>query len=211
MTLRALRIAAIVGTVLAPALLASAPVAAQLGQSDGYKFLEAIREAGKDQSKGSEITELLNKPGSTIVNTQDYSSRETALHIVAKRNDVLYTRFLLQKGANPNLRDARGNTPLLAAITSGADAVVSYLIKGKTNVNLANQAGETPLIRAVQLRNINIVRDLLAAGANPDQVDTIAGRSARDYALEDKRFPAIAALFADIPKRDRRATVGPSL
>ncbi|MBA4049134.1 MAG: hypothetical protein C0476_11400 [Sphingomonas sp.] len=182
----------------------------QLGQSEGYKFLEAIRESEKDKTKGPEITEILNKPGTTVVNTQDYSTRETALHIVAKRNDALYTRFLLQKGANPNLRDAKGNTPLMLAVTQGADSVIPDLIKGRTNLNLANQAGETPLIRAVQLRNLNAVRELLAASANPDQVDNIAGRSARDYALEDKRFPAMAALFADIPRRDRRTSIGPN-
>lgn len=206
MTLRSFRIAAMIGAVLA-----ATPAMAQLGQSDSYKFLEAIRDAKSDPTKGAEITEFLNKPGTTIVNTQDYSTRETALHIVAKRNDVLYTRFLLQKGADPNLRDLRGNTPLLAAVSAGADSVISYLIKGRANVNLANKAGETPLIRAVQLRNINVTRDLLAAGADPDQVDNIAGRSARDYATEDKRFPAIAEVFADIPKRDRRGNVGPSL
>lgn len=183
---------------------------AQLGQSEGFKFLEAIRESAKDKTKGAEITEILNKPGTTVINTQDYSTRETALHIVARRNDALYTRFLLQKGANPNLRDVKGNTPLMLAVTQGADSVIADLIKGRTNLNLANQAGETPLIRAVQLRNLNAVRDLLAGGANPDQVDNIAGRSARDYALEDKRFPAMAALFADIPRRDRRATIGPN-
>jgi len=206
MTLRNIRIA-----VAAAALLAVAPAMAQLGQSESYKFLEAIRDAKSDPSKGAEITEFLNKPGTTIVNTQDYTTRETALHIVAKRNDVLYTRFLLQKGADPNLRDVRGNTPLLAAVSAGADSVISYLIKGRANVNLANKAGETPLIRAVQLRNVNVTRDLLAAGADPDQVDNIAGRSARDYASEDKRFPALAELFTSIPKRDRRTTAGPSL
>ena len=211
MTFRAFRAAAAIGAFSLGLAMPVAPAPAQLGQSEGYKFLEAIRESEKDRTKGAEITEALNKPGTTVVNTQDYSTRETALHIVAKRNDALYTRFLLQKGANPNLRDAKGNTPLLAAITLGADSVIADLIKGRTNLNLANQAGETPLIRAVQLRNLNAVRDLLAAGANPDQVDNIAGRSARDYALEDKRFPALAALFADIPRRDRRSNIGPNL
>jgi ankyrin repeat protein len=206
MNFRAFCTAAILGVVLT-----ASPAAAQLGQSDGYKFLEAIRNAQTDSDAPTTITEYLNKPGSTIVNTQDYSTRESALHIVAKRNDVLYTRFLLQKGANPNLVDARGNTPLMAAVSAGADSVISYLIKGKSDVNRANKAGETPLIRAIQLRNLAVARDLLDAGANPDQVDNIAGRSARDYALEDKRNPELAQLFANIPKRDRRASVGPTL
>lgn len=191
-------------SIMLAALVAASPAAAQIGQSDGYKFLEAIRDANGDDAQ-----KLLSKPGTTIVNTQEYSSRETALHIVARRGDVLYTRFLLQKGANPNLRDAKGNTPLMVAVNAGADGVIDYLIRGKADVNLANQAGETPLIRAVQLRNQVIVRQLLAAGADPDQADSIAGQSARAYAIADKRYPALAQIFADIPKRDRRALVGP--
>lgn len=192
--------------ILIALALAATPCGApaQLGQSDGYKFLEAIRD-----SKGDEVNALLAKPGTTVINTKDYNSGETALHIVAKRGDTLYTRFLLQKGANPNLRDAKGNTPLLLAVTAGQESVVLLLIAGKANVNLGNAAGETPLIRAVQYRQFGMIRDLLAAGADPDQPDNLAGRSARDYAIAEKRIPQLAALFADVPKRDRRALVGP--
>lgn len=179
---------------------------AQLGQSSGYKFLQAIKEA-----KGDEVTKLLNEPGSTVVNTKDYSSGETALHIVAKRSDVTYTRFLLQKGANPNLRDGRGNTPLMVAVSAGAQPVVEALIAGKANVNLGNQAGETPLIRAVQLRDVQMMRDLIAAGADADQADSLAGMSARDYAHADTRTPALAKLIDEVPKRNRAAVAGPRL
>lgn len=189
------------------ALTGGAGVAtAQLGQSTGYKFLQAVREA-----KGDEVTKLLNEPGSTVVNTKDYSSGETALHIVAKRGDGTYTRFLLQKGANPNLRDGRGNTPLMTAVSASAQQVVELLIAGKANVNLGNQAGETPLIRAVQLRDIQMIRTLITAGADADQADSLAGMSARDYAHADTRTPALAKLIDEIPKRDRRAVSGPKL
>lgn len=179
---------------------------AQIGQSNSYKFLQAVREA-----KGEEVTKLLNEPGSTIVNTKDYSSGETALHIVAKRGDATYTRFLLQKGANPNLRDGRGNTPLMIAVSAGAEPLIAILLAGKANVNIGNAAGETPLIRAVQLRDVQMVRDLIAAGADPDQADSLAGKSARAYANEDTRTPALARIFADTPKRERRAVAGPKL
>ncbi len=179
---------------------------AQIGQSNSYKFLQAVREA-----KGEEVTKLLNEPGSTIVNTKDYSSGETALHIVAKRGDATYTRFLLQKGANPNLRDGRGNTPLMIAVSAGAEPLIAILLAGKANVNIGNAAGETPLIRAVQLRDVQMVRDLIAAGADPDQADSLAGMSARDYAKSDTRTPALAKLIDDVPKRDRRAVAGPKL
>ncbi|OQW46160.1 MAG: hypothetical protein A4S16_11605 [Proteobacteria bacterium SG_bin6] len=186
-------------------LLASAPAVAQLGQSDGYKFLEAVKEA-----KGAEATELLTKPGTTVINHKDYNSGETALHIVAKRGDALWTRFLLQKGADPNTRDGRGNTPMMVAITVGASDLVPILIAGKANVNLANQSGETPLIRAVQRRDVQLVGVLLKAGANPDQPDNLAGRSARDYAIDDTRYPQLAEAFKDVPKRSSRGVAGPT-
>lgn len=182
------------------------PAAAQLGQSDGYKFLQAVKDA-----KGDEVNDFLKAPGTTIVNTRDYATRETALHIVARRDDATYTVFLLQHGAEPNLRDKDGNTPLMVAATAGAGDLIPLLLRFKANVNLANDAGETPLIRAVQRRDLQMVRDLLAVGADADQADSLAGKSARAYAEEDSRTPALAKLFADVPKRDRRAVAGPKL
>jgi ankyrin repeat protein len=47
--------------------------------------------------------------------------------------------------------------------------------------------GETALIVAVQQRHTEIVKLLLAAGADPDRSDSAAGYSARDYAKRDTR------------------------
>lgn len=196
--------------IVAAACLASGvingPVSAQLGQSPGAKFLEAVKE-----EKNNEVVAAVNENGAAIVNTRDFSSRETALHIVAKRGDVIYTRFLLQRGGNPNLRDVRGSTPLLVAVSNGHADLVSVFVAAKANVNQGNDSGETPLIKAVQRRDLVMVRELIAAGADPDQADSLAGKSARIYANEDTRTPALAKIFADIPKRERRAVSGPTL
>lgn len=197
--------ARIIGTAFAAALLGmTAPAAAQMGGSDSYKFLQAIRD-----SKGDDVMQFLNKPGTTIINTRDYSSGETALHIVVKRGDATYLRFLLAKGADPNIKDNKGTTPLLLAATSGGTEMIQLLVARGANVNLGNSSGETPLIRAVQGRDLATARMLLAAGADPDQPDLLAGKSARDYATDDARSPAMAKLMADTPKRPRRAVSGP--
>ena len=197
--------ARIFGTALAAALLGiAAPASAQIGGSDSYKFLQAIRDA-----KGDDVMTFLNKPGTTIINTRDYKTGETALHIVVKRGDLTYLRFLLAKGADPNLKDDKGTTPLLLAATSGESEMISVLIQQGANVNLGNSSGETPLIRAVQSRDLTMVRTLLAAGADADQPDLLAGKSARDYASDDARSPAMAKLFADTPKKSRRSVSGP--
>ncbi|WP_374942879.1 ankyrin repeat domain-containing protein [Sphingomonas sp.] len=192
---------------LALLLLGAAVPAAAQQQSESYKFLQAVRDA-----KGNDVTQMMDKPGSTLVNTRDASTGETALHIVVKRGDATYARYLIAKGADVNARDARGNTPLLLAVNAGDGDLVALLAGQRANANLGNSAGETPLIRAVQRRDLELARQLLAAGADPDQADLMAGKSARDYATEDARTPpAIVKLLAETPKRARRAVSGPKL
>ncbi len=194
----------ILPALLVPALLGTTlPVAAQQ-QSQGYKFLEAVKSA-----KGEEVIKILDQPGQTIVNARDVTTGEGALHIVIKRGDETYLRYLLSRGADPNLRDGRGDTPLLLAVQYGQNGMVDVLTGAKANPNLGNGGGETPLIRAVQKRDLALVRALLAAGANPDQTDNVAGMSARDYAHADARSPAIAKLIDEKPKRAPRAVAGP--
>jgi ankyrin repeat protein len=158
-------------------LLAAAlpiPAAAQF-QSEGYKFLEAVKDR-----KGDEATEMLSKPGSQLVNTRDITTGDTGLHIVVARSDVLWVRFLLQRGADPNIRNKKGMTPLQLATAMGFTDGVEALVKGGANVNVSDQTGETPLIAAVHARNVTLVRLLLEKGADPDRNDN-SGRSARNY------------------------------
>ena len=70
--------------LLAAVLLGSlaTPLAAQMMQSESYKFLQAVREA-----KGNDVTNMLDRPGASIINTRDVTSGEGALHIVIKRGD----------------------------------------------------------------------------------------------------------------------------
>ncbi|MBN8849907.1 MULTISPECIES: ankyrin repeat domain-containing protein [unclassified Sphingomonas] len=194
--------------LLAVAILAgaaAAPAAAQQ-QSQSYKFLQAVKDA-----KGDEVTKILDQPGQRIINTRDVTTGDGALHIVIKRGDDMYLRYLLSRGADPNLRNGKGDTPLLMAIQYGQNALVDTLLLVKANPNLANSAGETPLIRAVQRRDLPLVRVLLAAGADPDMTDNVAGMSARDYAHADSRSPAIAKLIDEKPKIAHRDVAGPKM
>lgn len=161
---------------IATAIALAAPAAAQF-QSEGYQFLEAVKDR-----EGDKATDMLNRPGNQLVNSRDITSGDTGLHIVVARSDALWVRFLLQRGADPNIRNKRGVTPLQLATALGFTEGVEALIKGGANINVADQTGETPLIAAVHARNVPLVRMLLEKGADPDRNDN-SGRSARDYML----------------------------
>lgn len=170
------RIASAILPVLAPLLAVSlaVPAAAQF-QSEGYQFLEAVKDR-----EGDKATDMLSKPGTQLVNTRDITNGDTGLHIVVARSDALWIRFLLQRGADPNIRNKKGITPLQLATSLSFTDGVEALIKGGANVNVSDQTGETPLIAAVHARNVPLVRLLLDKGADPDHNDN-SGRSARNY------------------------------
>ncbi|MGI8942986.1 MAG: ankyrin repeat domain-containing protein [Qipengyuania sp.] len=157
-------------------LLAPLPATAQQ-MSEGYQFLKAVRERD-----GDEATAKLNEPGTVVVNARDFTSGETGLHIVTQRRDLIWVKFLLQRGANPDVADKKGVTPLQIASSLGFVEGVETLVKAGANVDRGNSAGETPLMSAVHRRDTAMVRLLLANGADPDRSDN-SGRTARDYAL----------------------------
>ncbi|MFW2350454.1 ankyrin repeat domain-containing protein [Qipengyuania sp.] len=162
-------LAAIAGALLAP------PAQAQM-QREGYKFLEAVKK-----HQGDDVTQMIEEPGSTLVNTRDVTSGETALHIVTQRRDAVWLNFLLSKGANPNIADKNGTTPLQLAAQLGFTEGVEILAERGAAVDVPNSTGETPLISAVHRRDSGLVRLLISKGASADRADN-SGRTARDYA-----------------------------
>ena len=174
----------------------SAPAHAQF--SDSYKFLEAVKK-----QDGQVVTDYLNEPGTTIVNTRDITSGDSALHIVTQRRDVAWIRFLIAKGADPNIQNTKGVTPLALAVGLGFIEGAEALLDAGARVDDASQTGETPLITAVHRRDVALVRALLKAGANPDRADN-SGRSARDYAALDGPSNQILSAIESTAKQENR-------
>lgn len=187
------------GVGIAAVTATTFPVSTAYAQfSDSFEFLEAVKKRD-----GQKATDMIDEPGAgaVLINTKDGSTGRTALHIVVEGRDTRWIGFLLQKGANPNVVDKKGNTPLMAATSLSFIEGVEWLTKYKADLNKQNRSGETALIRAVQLRKLPIVRFLIKAGANPDITDNLTGLSARDYASRDIRDSAILKAIEDGDKK----------
>jgi hypothetical protein len=61
------------------------------------------------------------------------------------------------------------------------------------------------------MRNLALVRTLLKGGADPDQADHLAGLSARDYARNETRSPALLEAIENTERPGRKAVSGPTL
>lgn len=192
--------------VLAAALslgLAAAPAAAQKF-SDSFTFLKSVKERD-----GAEVQRLLASPSSTVINTKESSTGESALHIVARGRDLTWLTFLLSKGARPDSQDRNGTTPLAIAAQLGWVEGAEMLLRRRAAVDLPNNRGETPLILAVQNRDAAMVRLLLGKGADPKRTDSAAGYSALDYARRDSRAASVLKMLETA--KPAREAAGPKL
>ena len=183
--------------------MAAVPAAAQKF-SDGFTFLKSVKERD-----GAEVERLLANPGSTVINTKETSTGESALHIVARGRDLNWLTYLLGKGARPDVQDRNGTTPLGVAAQLGWVEGAEMLLRGRAAVDMPNNRGETPLILAVQARDAAMVRLLLGKGANPKRTDSAAGYSALDYARRDPRAAMLLKMLETA--KPARETAGPKL
>ena len=149
--------------------MAAAPVAAQITGSDGEAFIAAMKEGG-----GGKALELVEKPGSTVVNYRG-SDGLAGLHIAMRNRNGNWVGFLLARDADPDIADKNGDTPLIIAARLGYSEGAARMLMARPEIDKSNGLGETALIIAVQQRQPAIVKMLLEAGANPDKPDHASG------------------------------------
>jgi ankyrin repeat protein len=92
---------------------------------------------------------------------------ETALMFAARVGDVESAKLLVAAGGNVNDSDAWGVTAMVLAAHSGFSGVVEFLLDKGADPNLA-APGFTALHEAIMRRDEQMVRTLLAHGADPN-------------------------------------------
>lgn len=94
-----------------------------------------------------------------------YSALHYAISSAKRAPETL--NLLLDCGANPNVADPEGITPLMDACYRNNTGAIASLLSHHANVELRERDGNTALTIASLLGHTGAVRQLLAAGAGP--------------------------------------------
>lgn len=132
------------------------------------------------------------------------SDGATPLHVCARFAPVSVVERMAH--GNVDVRDARGQTPLMWAASSGRPEVVSALLRAGASVKAVSRGGFTPLLFAVKSGSVAAVSALLAAGADAAARGP-ENTSAAQLAAYQKHWDVLSLLVArggvDLAERDR--------
>jgi ankyrin repeat protein len=105
--------------------------------------VEALYKAAGD-GDAAQVTALLD--GGTDVNGATKNG-SYALNNAAVENEVDVIKLLLDRGANPNVQNSQGDTPLICATkyAGGKTATVQLLVDAGTDLTIRDKKGRTAL------------------------------------------------------------------
>ncbi|CAF1255635.1 unnamed protein product [Adineta ricciae] len=128
---------------------------------------------------------------------------QTALFMATLKDRVDVVKFLIHRGAQVNVKNRYGVSPLLLCAESGNQELVRALVEAGADVNVTPQgelaeenllAGQTPLFGAAKKGHVEICEYLIQNGANVNAV-TMTGATALYTATEEAHLDVIELLI----------------
>jgi ankyrin repeat protein/beta-lactamase regulating signal transducer with metallopeptidase domain len=101
-----------------------------------------------------------------LLTAKGVAAPESTIHLAAHAGDLARVKTLIEKGADVNARDKRGNTPLFSAVLAKTDEVARFLIANGADVNAQDDLGMTPLLSAAGGGSKKVIELLIAKGAD---------------------------------------------
>ncbi|XP_068717164.1 ankyrin repeat and protein kinase domain-containing protein 1-like [Montipora capricornis] len=151
------------------------------------------------------------------VNAQTAPGKKGPLLLAASSNNYVVTGLLLEHGADVNIQDNEGNSPLLLSVRQGFFSIsqlllnagfhtklrskagetlpFKLLLENKADVDIQGENGETPLDKAVTQKDVPLVKLLLENKADVDIQDE-NGETPLHEAVTQKDVPLVKQQWA---------------
>jgi len=114
-----------------------------------------------------EIVELLLARGARLNDRADFNGK-TALHFAVEKGYLDIAGALLHAGANKEITDVDGFTPLWGAAYRNQTQSIEFLLKNGANINHLDQNGNNLLASAAAAGSNDVIRMLIRLGINAD-------------------------------------------
>ena len=109
-------------------------------------------------------------------------SGNTALHYAVEWGLKKAALSLIEKGANPEAKNANGETPLFSAAKTNDPAMTALIVKGGSSIKARDNFGSSPLHTAVRWDADASVRELVRLGIDVN-AQNVAGKSTLSEAV----------------------------
>ncbi|MBD3254170.1 MAG: hypothetical protein GF383_03715 [Candidatus Lokiarchaeota archaeon] len=120
------------------------------------------------------VVKLLIQAGADP-NGGDFGASENPLMKVARHGYIDIANYLLEQGADIEVRSYEGHTPLLFAAYDGKNEMVQFLINRGANVNATNNLNWNAVMQACVQGYYDLVKVLIEAGSELHLIDEEKG------------------------------------
>lgn len=116
-------------------------------------------------------------PGCSTVNRDSKEGNAVQKQLIhaAKEKDTETVRSLILKGANPNVQDAQGRTPLMIAAYGNDLETAKVLIDAGADVNIRDERKNSPFLYAGAEGYLEILKLTIDGGADPKITNRYGG------------------------------------
>ena len=106
---------------------------------------------------------FFSKAGALVINQRNKGGA-TSLHIACRESNFEIAKILIENGANVNIVDNEGWSPLMRASLTGNKEIVEILLKNGAKAHLLNSLNESALIHATSSKCVECINQIVENG-----------------------------------------------
>lgn len=119
---------------------------------------------------------FFSKAGASIINQRNKGGA-TSLHIACREGNFEIVKILIDNGANVNIIDNEGWSPLMRASLAGKQDIVEILLKNGAKAQLLNSLNEGALVHATTSKCLECINQIIENGNLIKTMDTLILKS----------------------------------